>query len=372
MKEIKNIVLCGLGGVGCVIATSIFDANFANLKILVNKQRKERYEKEPTTFNSKPYSFDYTTPEQTDFKADLIIIATKDDGLDSAIKNIYNFIKDDTIIISVLNGIHSEAKIAKVYGSQNILYSFFIGNSCIRTGRNITQDGNYEFIIGDKNNPTSDNIKLLSSFFEKCGIKHKVSNHILERYWKKFMVNIGLNQLCTVENKTFKEVKQDPELVERIRELMMSEEAILGIHDLMIHDYGPSRVMVSLHAEVSASSDFLEMHDIIDNLERNIRQELGCFATIHMDPVLDKDEETQSLKRQVTKILVGIDEHLTLHDFRVVKGPTHTNLIFDVVKPYSLKLDIKDLDDIIMYKIKDWNPNYYCVIEYDEEFCTKK
>jgi len=164
----------------------------------------------------------------------------------------------------------------------------------------------------------------------------------------------------------------DPELVEEIRNVMMDEPAILGIHDLMIHDYGPSRVMVSLHAEVSASSDFLEMHDIIDNLERHIRQKLGCFATIHMDPVLDKDEETQSLKRQVTKIITGIDDKLSIHDFRVVKGPSHTNLIFDVVKPYSLKLDVKDLDDIITYKIRDWNENYYCVIEYDEEFCTKK
>lgn len=164
----------------------------------------------------------------------------------------------------------------------------------------------------------------------------------------------------------------DPELVEQIRDLMMNEEAILGIHDLMIHDYGPSRVMVSLHAEVSASSNFLEMHDIIDNLERHIRRELGCFATIHMDPVLDKDEETLSLKRQVTKIITSIDERLSLHDFRVVKGPTHTNLIFDVVKPYSLKMDIKDLDDVITYKINEWNTNYYCVIEYDEEICNIK
>ncbi len=220
MEEIKNVVLCGLGGVGCVIATSIFNANFANLKILVDEQRKEKYTKTPTTFNSKSYLFDYTTPDKTDFKADLIIIATKDDGLEEAIKNIKNFIKEETIIISVLNGIHSEAKIAKMYGTKNILYSFFIGSSCIRNGRNITQDGNYEFIIGDKNNPISENIKLLSNFFEKNCIKHKVSNHILERYWKKFMVNVGLNQLCTVENKTFKEIKQSPEFVERMKNLI--------------------------------------------------------------------------------------------------------------------------------------------------------
>lgn len=164
----------------------------------------------------------------------------------------------------------------------------------------------------------------------------------------------------------------DAELVEQIRTIMMNEKSILGIHDLMIHDYGPTRVIVSLHAEVSASADFLEMHDVIDNLERQIRQELGCFTTIHMDPVMDKDEETQSLKRQVTTIITSIDSNLNLHDFRVVKGPTHTNLIFDVVKPISLKMDTRDLDDLIQYKIKEWNPNYYCVIEYDEDFCVKK
>ena len=226
MKEIKNVVLCGLGGVGCVIATSIFDAHFANLKILIDEKRKIKYEKEPTTFNLKPYIFDYATPEETIFKADLIIIATKNDGLDASIKNIKNFIKEDTIIISVLNGIHSEAKIAQVYGEQKVLYSFFIGSSCIRNGRNITQDGNYELIIGDKYNPNSENIKLLSTFFERCHIKHKVSNHILERYWKKFMVNVGLNQLCTVENKTFKEIKLDSKLVERMKKLIWEVKLI--------------------------------------------------------------------------------------------------------------------------------------------------
>ncbi len=164
----------------------------------------------------------------------------------------------------------------------------------------------------------------------------------------------------------------DPELVEQIHNIIAEEKEILGMHDLMIHDYGPNRVLVSLHAEVSASSDFLAMHDIIDNLERNIRQNLGCFATIHMDPVQDKDEETQSMKRKTLKVVTSIDEKLTIHDFRVVKGPTHTNLIFDVVKPFSLKMSNDDLTDVITYKIKEANPNYYCVIEIDEEYCTRK
>ena len=226
MKEIKNVVLCGLGGVGCVLATSIFDANFANLKILVDEKRKEKYEQEPTTFNTQTYLFNYILPEETSFKADLIIIATKDDGLNDAIENIKNFVQENTIIIAPLNGIHSETEIAQKYGWNNILYSFFIGSSCIRKGRSITQDGNYEFIIGDKNNTDSENVKSLSTFFEKCNIKHKVSKHILERYWKKFMVNVGLNQLCTVENKTFKEIKKEPKLVERMKKLIWEVKLI--------------------------------------------------------------------------------------------------------------------------------------------------
>lgn len=220
MEHIKNVLICGLGGVGCVCASTIADTKSVDLRILVDKKRYETYTKIPTQFNSKRYDFKYILPSEREFKADLVIIATKNDGLELAIKNIKNFVKEDTIIISILNGIHSEAKIIEEYGSNNVIYSFFIGSSCIREGRSITQDGNYQFIIGDKNNPQSEEVRLLSNFFEKCNIKHIVSNHIMERYWKKFMVNVGLNQLCTVENKTFKEIKQKPELVEKMKKLI--------------------------------------------------------------------------------------------------------------------------------------------------------
>lgn len=220
MKKIKNILLCGLGGVGCVLASQIQDSKFCKLKVLVDKSRIERYKQNPTTFNGKKYNFDYILPDDTSFKADLVIIATKADGLDDAIKNIKNFVSDETIIISVLNGIHSEGKLAEIYGWKNILISFYIGSSCIRDGRNITQNGNYEFIIGDKNNQNSENIKLLSNFFTNTNINHKVSNHIMERYWKKFMVNVGLNQLCTANNITFKELKQNERLVEEMKSLI--------------------------------------------------------------------------------------------------------------------------------------------------------
>lgn len=220
MIEIKKILLCGLGGVGCILASKIQDSAFCNLKILIDENRLEKYANNKTTFNGKPYNFDYILPNEENFKADLIIIATKNDGLNDAIKNIKNFISDKTIIISVLNGIHSEKKIEETYGKKNILTSFYIGNSCIRNGRNITQDGNYKFIIGDDENPNSNNIKSLSTFFEKCNIRNKVSKHIMERYWKKFMVNVGLNQLCSANNITFKELKQNSQLVEEMKALI--------------------------------------------------------------------------------------------------------------------------------------------------------
>ena len=227
MNEIKNVLLCGLGGVGCVCASQIEDSNSYNFKVLLDEDRYNKYQNTPTTFNSKEYHFDYTLPDNTEFKADLIIIATKDDGLNAAIKNIKKFISEDTIIISVLNGIHSEAEIAEVYGWKNILISFYIGNSCIREGRNITQDGNYEFFIGDKDNKNKDIVEKLSNFFNEVGIKHKVSSQIMERYWKKFMVNVGLNQLCAANNLTFKELKQNPELIEEMNELI-SEVKLLA------------------------------------------------------------------------------------------------------------------------------------------------
>lgn len=226
MKEIKNVLICGLGGVGCVCATKIADNNSANLKILLDEDRFERYKKNPTIFNSKEYSFDYILPKENNFKADLIIIATKDEGLKIAIQNIENFVTDTTIIISILNGIHSEKLVAEKYGEEKVLISFYIGTSCIREGRNITQKGEYNFIIGTKEEKNKENLNKLSLFLKKSQINHKVSNHIMERYWKKFMVNVGLNQICAETGLNFKEVKKDKFLVEKLKKLILEVKLI--------------------------------------------------------------------------------------------------------------------------------------------------
>lgn len=160
----------------------------------------------------------------------------------------------------------------------------------------------------------------------------------------------------------------EPEFVRQIEQIVMHYDGILGIHDLIVHNYGPGRLMISLHAEVPASGNILRLHDMIDLIEHQLRKELKCDAVIHMDPIMNDDPETMQLKQQVIKIISAIDESLTIHDFRIVKGPTHTNLIFDMVVPFAYELTDTELKERIDSSIKKMHPNYYTVIEIDKNY----
>lgn len=164
----------------------------------------------------------------------------------------------------------------------------------------------------------------------------------------------------------------EPEFVERIEEIVSAQEDIIGIHDLIVHNYGPGRVMISLHAEVPADGDILALHDMIDNVEHRLKEELYCAAVIHMDPVCTKDERTLELKKVVTEIVKAVDPVLSIHDFRVVTGPTHTNLIFDMVVPFDFPVSDVDLADQIQKKIWKYNPVYFAVIEIDKAYTKAK
>ena len=161
----------------------------------------------------------------------------------------------------------------------------------------------------------------------------------------------------------------DPEFVEQIEKIVLTydTEHIVGIHDLIVHDYGPGRRIISLHAEVPAEGDILVMHDVIDNLEMKFRRELGCLTTIHMDPVVTTDERVTELKEKCVDIVKNIGDKLTLHDFRVVFGETHTNLIFDVVVPYEFYLSDEETRKMIQERIWDKiGKNYFVVITIDK------
>lgn len=161
----------------------------------------------------------------------------------------------------------------------------------------------------------------------------------------------------------------DPEFVQQIEDIVLSydTENIIGIHDLIVHDYGPGRRIISLHAEVPAEGDILVMHDVIDNLEMKFRHELGCLTTIHMDPVVTTDERVTELKERCVDIVKAIGDSLSLHDFRVVFGETHTNMIFDVVIPYEFYLSDEETKKMIQGNVwEKIGKNYFVVITIDK------
>ena len=160
----------------------------------------------------------------------------------------------------------------------------------------------------------------------------------------------------------------DPEFVERIEQIVLSYPEVLNVHDLIVHDYGPGRVMISLHAEVSADGDLLQLHDVIDNAEHRLKKELGCMAVIHMDPIITNDAHTDALRMAVAEKVKAIDPRLTIHDFRIVSGPTHTNLIFDVVVPYDVKLTADEVRRRIGALVKELDENYFAVVQVDNSY----
>lgn len=161
----------------------------------------------------------------------------------------------------------------------------------------------------------------------------------------------------------------EEELVDQIGRIVMSHEGVCGIHDLIVHDYGPGRQMVSLHAEVPAEGNIIDIHDIIDNIENELKCRLGCEATIHMDPVVTADEQVGKLKAAVISIINQIDEVITLHDFRVVTGPTHTNLIFDVLVPFKYQISDEELTELIGERVKEkLGEQYFVVMKVDKSY----
>lgn len=160
-----------------------------------------------------------------------------------------------------------------------------------------------------------------------------------------------------------------PEFVKEIEQLVKAHPIVCGIHDLIVHDYGPGRLIISLHAEVPAHGDLLEIHDEIDNIEKELQDKLSCMATIHMDPIVTDDAHINRLKDKVTALVHEIDPALNIHDFRVVEGNTHTNIIFDIVIPYKNEKSDKEIVKIIKDTVRSWDAGkYFAVIQVDHEF----
>ncbi len=160
------------------------------------------------------------------------------------------------------------------------------------------------------------------------------------------------------------------EEVMQIVDLIKSHEGVLGIHDLMIHDYGPNHRFASVHVEVSAKEDIFISHDMIDNIEREIQEKLQIQMVIHMDPIDVDDEETNAMREKMMSIVTAIDPSLSIHDFRMVKGNTHTNLIFDCLVPYQFPLSTNEIMNQINEQLLAFNQTYYAVVTFDHAFTS--
>jgi cation diffusion facilitator family transporter len=160
----------------------------------------------------------------------------------------------------------------------------------------------------------------------------------------------------------------DPALVQEIEKILLSSEGVIGIHDLIVHNYGPGRIIASAHVEVPADSDFVKIHDTIDLAEREISRKLRIHFVIHMDPIDTNDTYTQALLSMTQSAVSQIDPALSIHDFRVVRGETHVNLIFDVAAPNAFNTPDKKLREDIDARLKAVNPNYFAVITIDRGF----
>lgn len=160
----------------------------------------------------------------------------------------------------------------------------------------------------------------------------------------------------------------DPEFVEQIEEIVMAHDMIVGIHDVVVHDYGPGRRMISLHAEVPGDRNIFEIHDLIDNIEKELNETLKCESVIHMDPIETDNVEIAQMKEIVAQEIKRIDEKITIHDFRMVTGDTHTNLIFDAVVPFGTKLSTKDVKKSIEELVEGLEGNYFAVVHIDQSY----
>ena len=271
MNEIKKVLICGLGAIGSIYASILSNCRNVELKILVDSQRFEKYKTSPTFFNEKELRLDYILPDDNNFKADLIIIATKNDGLIWAIENIKNFINDNTVIMSLLNGVTSEEAIIKEYGKERVLYSYFIGHSAIRHGRKIFQDGVNKIVFGT--HEKNENVTRIKDFFEKTGINYSIPDDIIYSMWLKFMLNVSSNQTSAILKMTFGQMKNNEKCMDFLIEIMKEVQKIAKAEGVKNTDK-----MLTEALEIFATMSPEGKTSMLQDVEAGRKTEVDIFA----------------------------------------------------------------------------------------------
>ena len=273
MKEIKKVLVCGIGAVGSIYADKIEKFSPNDLRILVDKNRLERYSKNPTIFNNRVLNFNYILPDATDFKADLIIVATKFDALQEVITNIKNFVHEGTIILSLLNGVTSEKIIADTYGREKLLYSYFIGHSAIRVGRKITHDDVNTIVYGSENEADTENVESVKNYFEKVGINFEIPDDIIHSLWQKYMLNVAANQTTAILRMTFGELLANKKAMEFVQNIFKEVQQIAKAEGVKGTDTLIDEVIEHLHTMIPEGKT-----SMLQDVEAGRKTEVDMFA----------------------------------------------------------------------------------------------
>lgn len=237
MKGIKNILIIGLGAIGSIYATKFYDFDPGCIKVLLDETRYKKYKKNGIIFNGRKYNFDYVLDTDTNFKADLILIATKATDFEQASDMIKNFVTEDTIIMSLLNGISSEEILIKKYGRENILYSYYTGHPSMRSDLEIKFDGIGILYFGEaQNKEHSQKVQVVKNLFDKVNINYKIPNNMISSLWQKFVINVGINQTLAILNSPYATLQTSENARKMAEDLMMEVVKIAEKINIEGHD----------------------------------------------------------------------------------------------------------------------------------------
>lgn len=312
MKEIKKVILCGLGAIGTIYADKLEKFDAENFKVLVDEARIERYKTNPIKFNGRQLNFDYILPSQEGFKADLIILATKFAGLKDAIKNIKNFVKEDTVILSLLNGVTSEDIIADVYGKDKMLYSYFIGHSSVRCGNSVTHDDVNTIVFGAENN-LGENVVAVKNFFDKVGINYKIPDDIKRSMWLKFMLNVSANQPTAILRMTFGDMFENTHFMKFAENIMREVQSVAKAEGVLNTETMVDEALKHLKTMTPDGKT-----SMLQDVEAGRKTEVDMFAGTVIE--LGKKHGISTPYNKIMKEMIGIiEEHQDLHRQEVVR-----------------------------------------------------
>lgn len=273
MKEIKKVLVLGLGAIGSIYATKLYDYSPECVNVLLDKSRVDSYKKKGIIFNKKRYDFEYLLDTDILYKADLIIIATKSPNFNQAVEMIKNFVSENTIIMSLLNGISSEEILIEKYGAEKVLYSYFLGHASMKSGNNIVFDGIGDIFFSEAVSRNSENVLAVKDFFDKVGISYQIPGDMTSSMWQKFVINIGANQPLALVRRPYAAFKTS-KYVRNISYDLMSE-AVKIAQKLNIKD---ADKFIDRTFDVLYSMPAEQKPSMLQDIENGNETEIEIFA----------------------------------------------------------------------------------------------